>query len=90
MLKKLFFCCAFFAIIGIMCVSISALSVSAEHAVLIEAQSGDVIYSKCENTRAPMASTTKIMTAIIVIENAELDEIVKIPLEAVGVEGSSI
>ena len=88
--KKLFFCCAFLSMIFVFCINISALSVSAEHAVLIEAQSADIIYSKSENSCAPMASTTKIMTAIITIENAQLDEIVTIPPEAIGVEGSSI
>ena len=36
-----------------------------------------------------MASTTKIMTALVAIENAELEEIVKIAPEAIGTEGSS-
>ena len=40
--------------------------------------------------RLPIASTTKVMTAIIAIENAPLDKVVTIPKEAVGVEGSSI
>ena len=38
----------------------------------------------------PMASTTKIMTALIVLEKVNLNEIVEIPQEAVGVEGTSL
>ena len=90
MFKKLFFCCALLSTVTLICINISALSVSAEHAVLVEANSGDIIYSKSANVRAPMASTTKIMTAILAIENATLDELVKIPIEAVGIEGSSV
>ena len=42
------------------------------------------------DARLPMASTTKIVTAIVTLENASLDEVVTIPKEAVGVEGSSV
>ncbi len=38
----------------------------------------------------PMASTTKILTAIVVIEDCDLDDTVRIPKEAEGVEGSSV
>lgn len=66
------------------------ISVSASSAVLIEAESGRVLYAKDEIKRRPMASTTKIMTALVALENAELDMAVKIPKEAVGIEGSSL
>ena len=42
------------------------------------------------NQRLPMASTTKIMTAIITIESVGLQEIVEIPKQAEGVEGTSL
>ena len=42
------------------------------------------------NIRMPMASTTKVMTALLVIENCLMNEKVTVPKEAVGVEGSSI
>ncbi|MBR6557756.1 MAG: D-alanyl-D-alanine carboxypeptidase [Clostridia bacterium] len=64
--------------------------VSAESAVLMEASSSAVIYEKNAYTRMPMASTTKIMTAIVAIENNDLDQIVTVSDKAVGVEGSSI
>lgn len=66
-----------------------ALRVSARAATLYEPESGVFLYSKNENERLPMASTTKIMTAIVVAEACEPEEIVKIAPEAVGIEGSS-
>lgn len=68
----------------------SPLSLSAQSAALIEAESGTVIYEKNATKKLPMASTTKIMTALVVLESAELDRIVRIPKEACGVEGSSV
>ena len=64
---------------------------SAEGMVTIEQGSGRVLYEKDKDKRLPMASTTKILTAIVAIENAkDLDEKQEIPREAVGIEGSSI
>lgn len=58
---------------------------------MVEVNSGRLIMQKDKDRRLPMASTTKIMTAITVIENCDdLDKTVVIPDEAVGVEGSSI
>ncbi len=67
-----------------------ALSVSASSAVVIEAESGRVVYEKDAHTRRGMASTTKIMTALCAIENMALDTVVTVPRAAVGVEGSSV
>lgn len=53
-----------------------ALSLSARAAALIDASSGRVLYEKNMNEELPMASTTKIMTCIIVLEHANLDDIV--------------
>ncbi len=67
------------------------LSVSARSAILIEAESGRVLYRKSADTRLPMASTTKIMTAVIALEKCrDLQKQVKVDARAVGVEGSSI
>ena len=59
-------------------------------AVLIEARTGKILFEKNSDKHLPMASTTKTMTALIVIENCTLDEIIEIPPEAAGVEGSSM
>lgn len=85
-----------FTIILIILIAVSLLlgftypSLSAESAVLIDSKTGRVIYSLNHNLRRPMASTTKIMTALLAIEYGELDSKVKIKTNAVGVEGSSI
>lgn len=66
-------------------------NVSAKSSCLIEAESGRVLYSKNATQRMAMASTTKIMTAIVALESEiPLDRVIKVPKEAVGVEGSSV
>ncbi len=64
--------------------------VSAQSAVLINGNTGEVLFRQNENARLPMASTTKIMTALVAVEALPLDTMVKISAECVGVEGSSI
>lgn len=66
------------------------LGVSARAFALYEPVTGTFIKSQNADLHLPMASTTKIMTGLIAIENCSLDEIVEIPKEAVGIEGSSI
>ena len=67
-----------------------ALGVSAESAVLIEAESGEIIYEKNAHKRRGMASTTKIMTAVCALENIDVSTVVTVPREAAGIEGSSV
>ena len=62
-----------------------------EAMVTIESSTGRVLYEKDKDKKLPMASTTKILTAIVAIENTDdLDKKHSIPKEAVGIEGSSI
>ncbi len=68
----------------------ASLGVSAVSACLMEAECGTVLYEKDADTRRPMASTTKIMTALVAIEENDLTETVSVPKGAVGVEGSSV
>ena len=64
---------------------------SASSMTLIEVNSGRILFSQNMHQRREMASTTKVVTAITVIENCKnLDEIVVVPKQAVGIEGSSI
>ena len=65
-------------------------NVSAHSAVLIDADSEKVLWSKDAEERMPMASTTKIMTALVAIENADISSEIAVPRGAVGVEGSSV
>ena len=71
-------------------ISATPFEVSAHAAILIEAESGDVIYAKNADEKLPMASTTKIMTALVALEEGDLDRPVSIAEEACGVEGSSV
>ena len=63
---------------------------SAASAALLEVESGRFLYAKDADTQRPMASTTKIMTALVAIEAGGLDEAVTVDRAAVGVEGSSL
>ena len=63
---------------------------SAKSAILIEASTGRVLFEQNAFEQKPMASTTKIMTALLAIENCNLDETVVVGPNASGVEGSSI
>ncbi len=70
--------------------TVYAQDISAKSIILIEADSGEIIFEKNAHVSLPMASTTKIMTAIIVLENCDLDKKVIIPASATNIEGSSI
>ncbi|MBE6788765.1 MAG: D-alanyl-D-alanine carboxypeptidase [Ruminococcaceae bacterium] len=65
-------------------------SVSALAAVLIDADTGAVLYAKNENTRLAMASTTKIMTALLALESEKRNEQFVVDSNAIRVEGSSM
>jgi D-alanyl-D-alanine carboxypeptidase len=67
-----------------------APSLSAKSAVLIDASSKSVLCEKNARERMGMASTTKIMTALVAAEQGDLDQTVSVSPSAVGVEGSSI
>ncbi|GAA4061416.1 D-alanyl-D-alanine carboxypeptidase family protein [Amphibacillus indicireducens] len=64
--------------------------VSAEQAILIDQESGIILYEKNADNPQLIASITKVMTAIIAIEHGNLKDKVKISQEAVLAEGSSI
>jgi len=67
------------------------LQVSAKSAILMNADDGRILYAKDENERRPMASTTKIMTALITLETAAVNnKVVTITDKMVRVEGSSM
>lgn len=66
------------------------VTTSAKAHILMEASTGAVLAQRNPDARLPMASTTKIMTALVVAEALPLSEQVVIPPEAVGIEGSSV
>ena len=57
---------------------------------MLDAVSGRSLYEKNANERSLIASTTKIMTALIVCEQCNVLDRMRIPKEAVGIEGSSM
>lgn len=87
-----------FLIIALLMTSISAsptfaegeVGVSAQAAILIDQETGRILFQKKSNDQLRIASITKIMTAIVAIENGNLKDMVKTSKNAFGVEGSSI
>ena len=75
-------------------VNSKALSVdfcqSAKSAVIIDSKSGAVLFEKNAHEKLPMASTTKIMTALAVIDKVNPDDLIEITKHSAGIEGSSI
>ena len=61
---------------------------SASGVVIFDAKSGQELYAQQSLVRRPMASLTKLMTAVITIENHDLDEIVTVPRDVEDVEGN--
>ena len=70
--------------------TLSANDITAEAAVLIDSETGDILFEKDSSKKLGMASTTKIMTGILALENCRLDDIVTISRHASYTEGSSI
>ncbi len=68
----------------------AAPRVSAQCAILIDADSGAVLLSQNADKRSLIASTTKIMTAVVVLEHCPLDMEYTVPAQATQIEGSSI
>ncbi|MCM1438025.1 MAG: D-alanyl-D-alanine carboxypeptidase [Roseburia sp.] len=70
----------------------SAVTASADGVaeIAMELESGAILHSKNAEAKLPMASTTKIMTALIIAEDCDLSEVITVPDGAVGIEGSSI
>ena len=68
----------------------TAGAVSARKAILTDAGTGRVLYEKEADSRSLIASTTKIMTALVICEQCNVLDRMRIPKEAVGIEGSSM
>lgn len=65
-------------------------AISARKAIVVDATTDRVLYEKDADSRSLIASTTKIMTALIVCEQCNVLDRMRIPKEAVGIEGSSM
>ena len=91
-----FLCCllSFSLLLPLWCIPTDAEtappSVSAQSAVLLDPEHGIVLWEKNGSTPLPIASTTKIMTALVALNSLPVNTVVRISSEAVGVEGSSV
>jgi len=79
-----------FLLLALIPQQIHATSVSAVNAVLMEQESGRVLFEKEAHERKRIASITKIMTAILAIESGKLNDMVTVSDRAFGTEGSSL
>ena len=68
----------------------NAPTINSRAAIVYDRSTGSILFGKSENEKRKMASTTKIMTAIIVIENCNLDDIVTVSSKAAGTGGSRL
>ena len=89
-MKKMYLLTAAALLAAVSFLPIRAWGLSAQKAILMDAASGRVIYEKSADSRSLIASTTKIMTALVVCEQCNVLDRMKIPKDAVGIEGSSI
>ncbi len=69
--------------------TLASVDVSADAFIVYCLDTDETVYAANEHKKLPMASTTKIMTAIVVLESMDTDDTVKVAEEAVGTEGSS-
>ena len=65
--------------------------ISAESYAVMDARTGEVLFSQKADIPMPIASTTKMMTALVVVEKVDdLDRVVSVDAASCGVEGSSV
>lgn len=65
-------------------------SISAKSAIVYAPETGDILFEKNAYEKLPMASTTKIMSALIVLEQDDIDEKFVVDSQAIQTEGSSM
>ena len=88
---KRFFAGAAAALLAVaLLIPVKAEAVSARRAYVLDAVSGRELFVRNPDERSLIASTTKIMTALIVCEQCNVLDRMRIPKEAVGIEGSSM
>ena len=87
---KIFILLLFFSILNMNISYGFEPNVSAQSAIVIEVETGRMLYQKNIDKQLPMASTTKILTALVAIENGNLDDLIKVTSDTTNIEGSSI
>ena len=86
----LLICCTVLTLLGSSAQAEEEVDTSARAAVLIDRGTGMVLLCHNENEPLPMASTTKVMTALLALEKGNLDDVVTVGRNAYGVPGTSI
>lgn len=90
-LRQLIFLCVLGALSAALALPAHAApTVSARSAILVSADTGAVLFERNADEQSLIASTTKIMTAIVVLEHCEPDEKVTVDTRSAGIEGSSM
>ncbi len=89
-MKQLFWRTAAAFLAAVLLFPCRAGAVSAQKAIVLDANTQRVLYEKDPDSRSLIASTTKIMTALVICEQCNVLDRMKIPKEAVGIEGSSM
>ena len=89
-MKKIFPGTAAILLAAVLLFPCRVAAVSAQNAILMDGETGRVLYERNADSRSLIASCTKIMTALVVCEQCNVLDRVKIPKEAVGIEGSSM
>lgn len=87
---KRFFAGTAAIVAAVLFLSCPAHGISAQKAILMDGDTGRILFEKCADEKSLIASTTKIMTALIICEQCNVLDRMQIPKEAVGIEGSSI
>lgn len=72
--------------------SVADLNLTAKAAIIVDVNSDRTLYAKNETTRLPMASITKIMTALVALDKfgSQLNTVITVPVEALDVTGSKM
>lgn len=89
-MKRIFFGTVAVLIAAVLLFPCQVQGLSAEKAALLDADTGRLLYEKDAHSRSLIASTTKIMTALLICEQCNVLDRMRIPGEAVGIEGSSM
>lgn len=90
MIKRILLFLLVFCAMGVGAGALDDSEVSAECAVVISEQTGEVIFRKNDMTHHSMASTTKIMTALLAVESGRLNDEIKVSGDMLKVEGTSM
>lgn len=90
MIKRIIIFILFLSLLSFPVYASEPVSVSAEGAALIIAESGELIFGKNENKQLSMASTTKIMTSLLLLEQNTPYKELTVTSDMVSVEGTSM